>query len=69
VNTSSHGQRRAFISRLLALPRDPSIDAKSFFVTLLPKYFAEFADLQDEQIDGLLDICEHEEEQVRIARP
>lgn len=61
-------QRRRFHAQLIALPPPPpaSLPAKSFFGTLVHKFFAEFEDLQDAAIDALLDLCEDEDEKVRI---
>lgn len=49
---------------LLDLAQDVEFDSRSFFVTMLPKFFGEFEDLQNEQLDKLLDLCEDEEEKV-----
>ena len=33
---------------------------------MLPKFFAEFEDLQNDEVDRLLDLCEHDDEEVSI---
>lgn len=60
-------QRRKFHAVLISLPTAPSAsyESKSFFGTLVHKFFAEFEDLQDAAIDALLDLCEDEDEKVR----
>lgn len=66
--TAAPAARRRFHAQLIALPTSPpaSLPAKSFFGTLVHKFFAEFEDLQDAAIDALLDLCEDEDEKVRI---
>jgi hypothetical protein len=59
-------QRRAFFEHLLTLPTYPSYRTKSHFGTLVPKYFAEFEDLQDRAVDAILDLCEDDDEKVRV---
>lgn len=48
------------------MPSYPSYECKAFFGTLVAKFFREFEDLQDGAIDALLDLCEDEDEKVRI---
>lgn len=61
-------QRRKFHAVLISLPTAPSAsyESKSFFGTLVHKFFAEFEDLQDAAIDALLDLCEDEDEKIRM---
>lgn len=61
-------QRRKFHAVLISLPTAPSAsyESKTFFGTLVHKFFAEFEDLQDAAIDALLDLCEDEDEKVRM---
>ncbi|WVR09327.1 hypothetical protein IAU60_006393 [Kwoniella sp. DSM 27419] len=58
--------RRAFQQHLIALHSSDSYESKAFFGTLVPKFFGEFEDLQDTTVDALLDLCEDEDEKVRI---
>nr|ODN91944.1 hypothetical protein L203_01198 [Cryptococcus depauperatus CBS 7841] len=64
--TSTAEDRRRFHSHLISLPASGSYESKSFFGTLVPKFFAEFEDLQDSAIDALLDLCEDEDEKIRM---
>ncbi|OCF35761.1 hypothetical protein I316_02253 [Kwoniella heveanensis BCC8398] len=63
---STAESRRTFRSHLITLASDPSYEHKAFFGTLVSKFFGEFEDLQDSTIDALLDLCEDEDEKVRI---
>ncbi|WVQ95215.1 hypothetical protein IAU59_002310 [Kwoniella sp. CBS 9459] len=63
---STAESRRIFRSHLITLASDPSYEHKAFFGTLVSKFFGEFEDLQDATIDALLDLCEDEDEKVRI---
>lgn len=65
---ASKDARRKFHTLLIALPTSPSAtyESKSFFGTLVHKCFAEFEDLQDPAIDALLDLCEDDDEKIRI---
>ncbi|WRT68687.1 uncharacterized protein IL334_005667 [Kwoniella shivajii] len=58
--------RRKFQELLITLPRYSAYENKAFFGLLVAKYFGEFEDLQDSAIDALLDLCEDEDEKVRI---
>ncbi|OCF57729.1 hypothetical protein L486_05194 [Kwoniella mangroviensis CBS 10435] len=58
--------KRQFQEHLITLPSYPEYENKAFFGTLVAKYFGEFEDLQDTAIDALLDLCEDEDEKVRI---
>ncbi|WVQ68536.1 uncharacterized protein L199_006745 [Kwoniella botswanensis] len=58
--------KRKFQEHLITLPSYPEYENKAFFGTLVAKYFGEFEDLQDTAIDALLDLCEDEDEKVRI---
>ncbi|WWC63604.1 uncharacterized protein I303_106209 [Kwoniella dejecticola CBS 10117] len=58
--------KRKFQEHLITLPSYPEYENKAFFGTLVPKLFGEFEDLQDAAIDALLDLCEDEDEKVRI---
>ncbi|WVQ80007.1 hypothetical protein IAT38_002108 [Cryptococcus sp. DSM 104549] len=58
--------RRDFYTHLITLPSYPDKECKTFFGTLVGKFFAEFEDLQDSAIDALLDLCEDEDEKMRI---
>ncbi|KAK8854546.1 hypothetical protein IAR55_003285 [Kwoniella newhampshirensis] len=64
---STSEARRKFHQHLITLPSYPSYDSKAFFGTLVAKFFGEFESLQDDAIDALLDLCEDEEERVRIV--
>ena len=57
-------QRRTFQEHLISLCSYPSYDCKSFFGTLIAKFFAEFEDLQDGAVDAILDLCEDDAEKV-----
>ncbi|WVF67640.1 hypothetical protein IAT40_002399 [Kwoniella sp. CBS 6097] len=65
---STAESRRTFRSHLITLASNPSssYEHKAFFGTLVSKFFGEFEDLQDSTIDALLDLCEDEDEKVRI---
>ncbi|ORX38269.1 hypothetical protein BD324DRAFT_346271 [Kockovaella imperatae] len=58
--------RRRFYEKLISICAYPSYECKAFFGTLVAKHFREFDDLQDKAIDAILDLCEDEEEKVRI---
>ncbi|ODO05747.1 hypothetical protein I350_04808 [Cryptococcus amylolentus CBS 6273] len=64
---SSPEIRRQCHSALIALPSVGSSNAKHFFGSNIPTFFAEFEDLQDQAIDALLDLCEDEDEDMRIV--
>ncbi len=59
-------QRLVFYKQLIKLASYPSYGNRSFFGTLLAKFFAEFEDLQDEAVDALLDLCEDDDEKVGL---
>jgi len=54
----------AFYKQLIKLASYPNYQSRSYFGTLLAKFFAEFEDLQDEAVDALLDLCEDDDEKV-----
>ncbi|WWC71285.1 uncharacterized protein I206_105238 [Kwoniella pini CBS 10737] len=58
--------KRKFQEHLITLPSYTEYENKALFGTLVPKFFGEFEDLQDSAIDVLLDLCEDEDEKVRI---
>ncbi|TYJ57261.1 hypothetical protein B9479_001994 [Cryptococcus floricola] len=64
---SSPEIRRQCHSALIALPSVGSSNAKHFFGSNISTFFAEFEDLQDQAIDALLDLCEDEDEDMRIV--
>ncbi|ODN92114.1 hypothetical protein L198_05786 [Cryptococcus wingfieldii CBS 7118] len=64
---SSPEIRRQCHSALIALPSVGSSKAKHFFGSNVSTFFAEFEDLQDQAIDALLDLCEDEDEDMRIV--
>ncbi|RXK42312.1 hypothetical protein M231_00302 [Tremella mesenterica] len=64
--SSTQADRRACITHLLTLPSYSVYECKATFGTLVAKFFAEFEDLQDGVVDGLLDLCEDDDEKLRI---
>ncbi|WWC90429.1 uncharacterized protein L201_005364 [Kwoniella dendrophila CBS 6074] len=58
--------RRKCQEHLITLPSYPDYQNKAMFGTFMFKLFGEFEDLQDSAIDALLDLCEDEDEKVRI---
>ncbi|WVW85314.1 hypothetical protein I302_107352 [Kwoniella bestiolae CBS 10118] len=58
--------KRKFQEHLITLASYAEYENKAFFGTFVAKYFGEFEDLQDKAIDALLDLCEDEDEKVRI---
>lgn len=63
---STPSQRLAFHRFLLSLRSTSSFEDKAYFAQNIARYFPEFEDLQDEAIDGLLDLCEDEDERARM---
>ena len=59
-------QRRKLQEHLISLCSYPSYECKAYFGTFVAKHFAEFEDLQDKAVDAILDLCEDDEERVRM---
>ncbi|WVQ72690.1 hypothetical protein IAR50_002250 [Cryptococcus sp. DSM 104548] len=67
ARNSTSEVRRRYHSALIELPSTGSHKAKRFFGSNISTFFAEFEDLQDRAIDALLDLCEDEDEDMRIV--
>ena len=61
-------QKRRYLEHLLQLPgyKDPQLIA--YFAESVSLHFADVADLQDQAVDAVLDLCEDDNEQVSHTR-
>ncbi|KAK4689173.1 hypothetical protein P7C73_g926, partial [Tremellales sp. Uapishka_1] len=59
--------RLAFHTQLISLRAFNNPKCKNLMGTMLPKNFAEFPDLQDDAVDAILDLCEDDDEKIRMV--